>query len=95
MPDVRVTQPHSLPPDAVRERLAGFADMLGKYGVKLTWSGHDAALGGVPGVGGHVKVGAKQVEVLVSLSRMVTMMGIDPGKLEGSIKRRLEEALRS
>lgn len=93
MPDVRVNHPHSLTVDAAREKLGGFADLLKKYGVTLDWSGPVAKVGGVPGVSGQVEVAAREVRVQLHLSRMVTLMGIDPARLEGSIRRRLDEAL--
>ena len=93
MPDVRVTHPHTLPIDDVRAKLGGFADLLGKYGVRLQWNGHVATVGGVPGVSGEVEVAAREVRVRVHLSRMITMMGIDPTRLEGSIRRRLGDVL--
>lgn len=92
MPDIRVSQPHALPVDEARGRMSGFEEMLGKYGVKMRWNGPRADLAGIPGVGGHVEVRADEVEILVTLSRMVTMMGIDPARLEGSIRRRLAAA---
>jgi hypothetical protein len=94
VPDIRVVQPHSLPVDQVKSRLGGFSDRLAKYGVRLDWQDKRAQLRGVPGVGGHVEIRPNELEVFVSLSRMVTMMGLDPKKLEGTIRRRLDEALR-
>jgi putative polyhydroxyalkanoate system protein len=93
MPDVRVSHRHSLPIDEVRAKLGGFSEMLGKYGVTLDWRGHVATVGGVPGGSGSVEVTPAEVRVHVHLSRMITMMGIDPARLEGSVKRRLDEAL--
>lgn len=93
MPDVRVTHRHALPVDQVRDRLGGFSDLLRKYGVTLAWHGHTATVGGVPGVSGEVAVTPAEVRVHVHLSRMITMMGLDPARLESSIRRRLDEAL--
>ncbi|MEQ1565875.1 MAG: polyhydroxyalkanoic acid system family protein [Myxococcota bacterium] len=93
MPDIRLSHPHALPPEEVKQRLHGFAELLGKYGVRLDWSGSNAKFAGVPGVGGDVQIHPTEVRVNVSLSRMITMMGLDPAKLEGTIRRRLAEAL--
>lgn len=94
MPDIRVVQPHSLPIDQVKSRLGGFSENLAKYGVRLDWQDKRAQVRGVPGVGGHVEIRPNELEVYVTVSRMITMMGLDPKKLEGSIRRRLDEALR-
>lgn len=101
MPDIRVVETHQLPVEQVQTRLGGFSDLLNKYGVKLDWqppgaqsSQRRAQLKGVPGVGGHIEIRPTEVEVFVTLSRLVTMMGLDPQRLEGTIRRRLGEALR-
>lgn len=94
MPEIRVVESHQLSAAEARQRLGGFEELLAKYRVRLDWEGDRGKLGGVPGVGGTVQVRANEVEVNVSLSRMVTMMGVDPKKLEASIRKRLGEALR-
>jgi hypothetical protein len=48
----------------------------------------------VPGVGGDVDVPADAVEVRVKISRLITAMGLDPKRLEATIRRKLGEALR-
>lgn len=93
MPDIRVHHKHGLGVAGVKDRLAGFTELLAKYRVSLAWDGAKAQIGGIPGVSGHVQLTDDNVEVFVSLSRMVTMMGVDPGKLEASIRKRLEEGL--
>jgi hypothetical protein len=94
LPDIRVVESHELPVDDVANRLGGFGDLLGKYGVHLDWRGHRAQVKGVPGVGGHVEIRPAEVEVLVTVSRMVVMLGLDPARLERTIRNRLGEALR-
>lgn len=93
MPDIRVVQGHALPVDTVPGRLAAFDALLGKYGVRLEWSGRTAKVRGVPGVGGQIDVKPTEVVVHVALSRMVTMLGLDPKRLEATIRRHLVEAL--
>jgi putative polyhydroxyalkanoate system protein len=93
VPEIRIQHGHSLTVDDVKTRLHGFSEMLGKYGIRLEWHGHEAKFAGVPGVGGAVAVAPDKVHVHVTLSRMLTMMGLDPVKLEGTIRRRLAEAL--
>lgn len=93
MPAFTVRQPHSLPVDDAKTRLGGFSETLAKYGVRLEWDGPRARLAGVPGVGGHVHVRSAEVEVVVDVSRMLTLMGLDPTRLEGTVRRRLSDAL--
>lgn len=93
MPDIRVNHKHNLGIDGIKSRLGGFTELLSKYNVRLAWDGPKAQIGGLPGVGGHVLLKEDEIEILVQLSRMVTMMGVDPAKLEASIKKRLEEGL--
>lgn len=92
MPDIRVTQPHVLTIHEAKARLAAFEELLSKYKVRLEWEGSRARIAGVPGVGGEVAVGEREVAVHVSLSRMITMMGLDPSRLEQSVRKRLTEA---
>ena len=94
MPDIRIVEPHQLPIDEAKQRLGVFGELLGRYGVKLAWDGSRARLGGVPGVGGDVDIRASEVEVNVKLSRLVTAMGLDPKRLESTIRSKLGEALR-
>jgi putative polyhydroxyalkanoate system protein len=93
MAEIRVVQPHQLGVEEAKARLGGFGDLLGKYGVRLDWQGARARFSGVPGVGGQVDVRPDGVDVYVTLSRLITMMGLDPVRLESTIKKRLQEAL--
>lgn len=95
LPEIRVVEPHQLTVPEARQRLGGFEELLSKYRVRLDWDGDRGRLGGVPGVGGEVEIRPNEVEVHVTVSRMITMMGLDPQKLEASIRRRLGDALRS
>lgn len=92
MADVRVTQPHALPPQDAKDRVQSFEDMIKKYGVKANWNGLSAQLKG-PGVKGSIEVGTQAVEVNLSLGMLARAAGVDPQRLEGSIRRRLEAAL--
>lgn len=95
MPEIRVVEPHALPVDTVPGRLGAFDTLLGKYGVHLEWTGGVGKVRGVPGVGGQITVRPADVEVYVTLSRMITMLGLDPVRLESTIRKRLVEALSS
>ena len=92
MSTVKVTQPHSLSTAEAKGKLGSFEEMLSKYGVKLAWAGDQAEIKGF-GVSGDVKVRADSVQVAVKLGMMAKAAGVDPGKLEKSIEKRLLAAL--
>lgn len=93
MSDVRVTEAHSLPPEQAIERIKSFEEMLTKYGVKALWKGTQAELKGT-GVSGSINVTSSAVDVVVKLGFLAKAAGVDAGKLEKSIQRRLSESLR-
>jgi hypothetical protein len=61
---------------------------MGKYGAKLIWTGNSAELKG-PGVGGNVTIEAQLVEITVKLGMLARAAGVDPARLENSIRKRL------
>ncbi len=91
MAKVSVTQAHSVSPEEARERLAGFGELLGKYGVTIDWKGDRATIKGTS-VSGDVLVSPGDVTVNVKLGLMARAAGVDPEKLEGSIAKRLAAA---
>ncbi|MCA9546799.1 MAG: polyhydroxyalkanoic acid system family protein [Myxococcales bacterium] len=91
MADVRVTEPHSFSAAEAKAKIGAFEEMLAKYRVKVDWAGNSAKLKGI-GVSGDINVTDRDCTVLVSLGRMAKMAGIDPVKLEGSIRKRLKAA---
>jgi len=91
MSDVRVTQSHDLPVDEAVERVTEFEDMIKKYGVKSTWKGGHADLKGM-GVKGSIDVTDSDVTVVLKLGMMAKAAGVDPKRLEGSIRKRLAAA---
>ncbi|MCO4772406.1 MAG: polyhydroxyalkanoic acid system family protein [Deltaproteobacteria bacterium] len=91
MSTIKVNQPHALPKDEAKSRLAVFEESLGKYGVKLDWSGHKAKLKGT-GVSGGAEVADDNVNITVKLGFLAKAAGVDAGKLEASIKKRLAAA---
>jgi len=92
MAQVNVRVPHQKDPSSVRDQIGGFEDMLSKYAVKISWSGHRAELKN-PAISGSIDIGADYIEVNIKLGMMAKAMGVNPEKLTGSIRRRLEEAL--
>ncbi|MBK7830121.1 polyhydroxyalkanoic acid system family protein [Nannocystis sp.] len=91
MSDVRVSQPHNVPPDEARKKVQGFEEMLQKYGVSAAWSGNQATLKGT-GVSGSISVLPRSVDIVVKLGMMARAFGVDPVRLEASIKKRLQAA---
>jgi putative polyhydroxyalkanoate system protein len=91
MSKVSVRQAHSLSKAEAKEKLAGFEEMLKKYRVALEWRGDSAAIKGV-GVSGNVAVSDAEVAVDLKLGMLARAAGIDAGRLQGSIARRLAEA---
>lgn len=93
MSEVRVSEPHQLPPDEAIGRIRSFEEMLAKYGVKAVWKGAHADLKGT-GVSGSIDVSGASVDVVVKLGLLARAAGVDPARLERSIQRRLGESLR-
>ncbi len=91
MAEVRVSEAHSLSPDEAISRIGGFEEMMAKYGVKAKWKGHSAQLKGT-GVSGSIDVTGSAVTVVVKLGMMARAVGVDPVRLEASIKKRLKAA---
>lgn len=91
MADVRVTEPHDTTPADARSRISDFEDMMSKYGVKAKWKGNSAKLKGT-GVSGSIDVTDDDVTVVVKLGMLAKAAGIDPQKLENSIRKRLKAA---
>lgn len=91
MSEVRVSQPHTLSATEAKGRIAEFETMMSKYGVKAAWSGSSAKLKGT-GVTGSIDITASSVNVLVKLGLMAKAVGVDPAKLEASIRKRLAAA---
>jgi putative polyhydroxyalkanoate system protein len=91
MADIKVVEAHHGTPTEAIAKIGAFEDMLSKYGIKPKWSGHTAAIKAI-GVSGNIGVDDTNVTVELSLGRMAKMAGIDPVKLEGSIRKRLKAA---
>jgi len=92
MSTIKVKKSHSFSKDEAKTRLASFEEMIGKYGVKLVWSGHRADLKGT-GVSGGAVVSDDSVEITVKLGLLAKAAGVDPKRLQGSIEKRLNEAM--
>ena len=91
MSNVRVATPPNLAIPEAQNRLAGFEAILAKYKVKLVWSGNKATVQGI-GVSGSVRVEPQEVIVEVQLGLLARAAGIDAGRLQESIRKRLVEA---
>ena len=67
------------------------SEMFKKYGVKVAWSGANAALSGP--VSGEININDSTLKVTIKLGMMAKMAGIDGARLESSIRKRLRVAL--
>ena len=92
MSTIKVSQPHSLTKDDAKGRLDVFEEQLGKYGVKLHWSGFSAAIRGT-GVSGGAEVLDDLVSITIKLGFLAKAAGVDARKLESSLRKRLVTAL--
>lgn len=91
MSTVKVTVSHNKDPMEIKAGLTQFEEMFSKYMVSVDWSGTRATLSGP--VSGSIEIRADELEVMIKLGMMAKMAGIDPTRLEASIRKRLSAAL--
>jgi putative polyhydroxyalkanoate system protein len=87
-----IREAHALAADDAARRLRDFEEVMAKYGVKARWSGARAKLTGT-GVSGDIEIADDAVTVTLALGLLARAAGVDPARLERSIRRRLREAL--
>ncbi len=88
MSTIKVSQAHSLSKDDAKQRLDVFEQSLAKYGLKLDWSGFQAVIKGT-GVSGGAEVLDDLVSITIKLGFLAKAAGVDAGKLEASVRKRL------
>lgn len=91
MSTIKVVEPHNKNANDIKTGLSQFEEMFSKYMVKIVWNGHRASLNGP--VSGSIDIRPHELEVTIKLGMMAKMAGIDPQRLEGSIRKRLRTAL--
>lgn len=91
MADIRVTEAHNLPVAEARGKLAAFEEMMAKYRVATTWKGNKADIKGM-GVSGNIELTPQDATVVLKLGLMAKAAGIDPQRLEASIRKRMRAA---
>ena len=91
MAKVQVREAHQKPADDVKAGIAELETMMSKYMVSIDWNGHNATLSGP--VNGEIKITDHDIYVEIKLGMMAKMAGIDAKRLEGSIRKRLRNAL--
>ncbi len=94
MADINITESHSLGAAEARKKIADFEEMMAKYGVKASWSGNSAKLKGMAAKG-SIDITDDAVQVIVKLGMMAKAAGVDPAKLENSIRKRIRAAFGS
>jgi putative polyhydroxyalkanoate system protein len=93
MSKIVVREAHSLPIAEAKNRVGAFDDFIQKYGAKLDWKSDTAAVIKGMGISGDVSIGADSVTVMIKLGMMARAAGVDPVKLEGSVRKRLAKAI--
>ena len=91
MASVKVQQAHTVGAAAAKAKLASFESDLAKYKARLDWSGNSAQVKGI-GVSGQVQVTDSSVSVNLELGMLARAAGIDAGRLQNSIAKRLAGA---
>lgn len=91
MASVKVQQAHSVGAMTAKTKLAAFESDLAKYKARLEWSGNTAQVKGI-GVSGQVQVTDAHVSVNLELGMLARAAGVDAGKLQNSIAKRLATA---
>ena len=93
MSKIVVREAHSLPIAEAKNRVGAFDDYLKKYGAKLDWKSETLADIKGMGISGDIKLGDDSVTVTIKLGMMAKAVGVDPVKLEGSVRRRLVKVM--
>jgi putative polyhydroxyalkanoate system protein len=92
MSSIHIEIPHTHSPVEVQRRVSVFSDTLAKYGARLVWKGSRAEIQGI-GVSGEVNNDPGRLKVSLKLGLVARVAGVDPVRLEGSIRKKLAEAL--
>jgi putative polyhydroxyalkanoate system protein len=94
MSTIKVEKSHQLPIEDAKKAIDRFGeDLKSKYGMNLAWSGNVATLKGT-GASGDIEVEPERVVVTVKLGMLAKAAGIKADKVEASIDKRLDAALR-
>ncbi len=88
MSKISVRHEHTLTMQEARARIQAFEGYMAKYGARLVWDGDRADVKG-PGVSGSATLGQGFIEVVIKLGMLARAAGVDPPRLEGSIRKRL------
>ena len=92
MSTISITEQHNLGQEVAKDKIGVFEEMVQKFGVKVIWSGFRAEIKGM-GISGDIDVQADSIALKLKLGMMAKAAGVKADKLEGSIKRRIQEAL--
>ena len=91
MAEIKVVEAHGTDVESAIGLISSFEEMMKKYGVKVAWSGPNGKIKGM-GVSGDIAVDATNATVRLKLGMMARAAGVDPVRLEASIKKRLVAA---
>ena len=93
MSKIVVREAHSLTIAEAKSRVGAFDEFIQKYGARLAWSSDTAAQIKGMGISGDVQIAGDSVTVMIKLGMMAKAVGVDPVKLEGSVRKRLVKAI--
>jgi putative polyhydroxyalkanoate system protein len=91
MSEIRISRPHSMPPDEARRRVEQVVGELGgKYSLTSEWESDRRMAISAMGVSGHIDVAADEILVTVERSFWVP---ISDEQLEAAINRAFDKGL--
>jgi putative polyhydroxyalkanoate system protein len=93
MSKIVVREEHNLSVTEARTRVGAFDDYMQKYGAKLVWKSESFADIKGMGVSGEIKNDPGAVTVTIKLGMMAKAIGVDPVKLESSVRKRIQATL--
>ena len=93
MATISIERNHTLPLDQARAAIEKFEGDLKRYGLKTEWNGNVAQLKGT-GASGEIRIDQSKVKVEIKLGLLAKAAGIDPTRVQASIEKRLDAALK-
>jgi putative polyhydroxyalkanoate system protein len=91
MAQLVIEEPHALAAAEAKSRLSSLEDHMRNYLVKAHWEGLRATIDGA-GVSGTIEVSGSDVVITIKLGLLAVAAGVDPPRLERTIRRRIREA---
>ena len=93
MATINIERTHTLSLDQARSAIDKFEGDLKRFGLKAEWKGNVAQLKGT-GASGEIRVEPSKVSIEIKLGLLAKAAGIDPTRVQASIEKRLDAALK-